>query len=133
MRIGHPRDQGVKAVEEGSRRAECDQQVHIAALGPQGFPCASIEAGTNNELHRGRERKLQPARQHDSQHGQQQRSAEHRGCDDSPSLPLESLFVRSDDLPVAFDIARPQLGIIASPLHRNEEIGGAKDTGNALD
>ena len=66
----------------GRRCAQGHEQVHVARQGARGVPPRGIEPPPQPELHRGRERKLRPARQHQRGHdhpGQQRHGQGGRG------------------------------------------------------
>ncbi|KGD36764.1 hypothetical protein DO70_6415 [Burkholderia pseudomallei] len=69
------------------RRAERDEQVHVAGASLQRVPCGAIEARAEAELHDRRERELQPRGQRRvdaerrGEHRQGERRGQHRGRD----------------------------------------------------
>ena len=119
-------DHQPEAVAIGDRGAHGHQQVHIARPGPQGLVARHIEAPAQNELHRRRQRPLQPEGQHDPEHGQGERQGEREGHDHPPALVNHARFIRSGDLGVAGGVAGEDFGLIARVFHGGHEIGGSQ-------
>jgi hypothetical protein len=74
----------------GRRGAQRHQQVHVAGLGDHRLPARAVEAPAEPELHRGRQRQLQPAVQHPvdaeelKQHRQDERQRQSAAHGDGP-------------------------------------------------
>jgi len=79
--------------------AQGDQQVHIARAGLDGFPRGHIKTCAQHELHRGRQYKLGPCRQHPvdtkrrQQHGQYQRQGQDDRQGQRPALTVQALLL----------------------------------------
>jgi len=76
---------------------------------------------------------LQPARQHDPEHRQQQRRAQHNCGDDPPRLAPQPPLVGGNDRPVASSVACQKLGVVSGLPDRGDQIGGPRQPGDPLD
>ena len=122
-----------EAVEIRDGRAQRDEQVHVASTRPQRFPAGDIEAPAKRELDRGCERKLDPGRQHDAEHGQGKRQGKHQGGDHAPLLSPNARHFGGRNLGIAGAVAGEDLGLVAGSLHGGNEIGRAQHTALRLD
>jgi hypothetical protein len=118
---GRPDQHQIEAAEISRRRAERDQQVHVAGKSTQRVPGRDVEARADDELHQCRQGESQPCGQHDPKHRQQKRRAQHHGGRDAARLALEAPLFGGDHRLVAFDISGHQLGVITGAVPPRSE------------
>jgi hypothetical protein len=115
------REQQVDRQGIGGAGAERNQQVHVAGAGEQRLPAGLVETRTQPELHRRRQRHLQPAghgqveSERHGQHRREQRQAQQRGDRDRP--PFRQ---RGRRLAAAVGTA-DRCGVIAGLLHGGDQ------------
>jgi hypothetical protein len=139
--FGAPHEHHIGAEGISGRRAERDQQVHIAGIGAQRLPGALVEARSDDELHGRGERKLDPRVEMQMQaerrgdHRQEERGGERRRCDEQHEL--TPFRIRARGLTFLFLAAAlgergcPRVRSVTDPLDRLRELrwrhgGGTK-------
>ena len=139
--FGAPHEHHIGAEGISGRRAERDQQVHIAGIGAQRLPGALVEARSDDELHGRGERKLDPRVEMQMQaerrgdHRQEERGGERRRCDEQHEL--TPFRIRARGLAFLFLAAAlgergcPRVRSVTDPLDRLRELrwrhgGGTK-------